>query len=65
MNTNKLDIFSEEIRRETVRQGGWRKNDCNGKLLVVLIFGVPRDITRIEFKKGCDEVGRYCFAIET
>ena len=58
-------MFSEEIRRDMVKQGRWRNSDWKGEALVVLIFGVPRDITRIEFKKGCDEVGRYCFAIET
>ena len=28
-----------------------------------MIFGVPSDITRIEFKEKCGEVGLYCFAI--
>ena len=46
-----------------MRQGGWRKNDWKGKVLVVLVFGVPSDMTRIEFKRKCDEVGLYCFAI--
>ena len=63
MNTNKLEIFSEEIRRKTVRQGGWSKKDWQGKVLAVLIFGVPSDMMRIEFKRKCDEVGLYCFAI--
>ena len=43
-----------------MRQGGWRKNDWKGKVLVVLVFGVPSDMTRIEFKRKCDEVGLYC-----
>ena len=31
-------------------------------LVVVLIFGVPSDMTRIKFKRKCDEVGLSCFA---
>ena len=27
------------------------------------MFGVPRDMTRTEFKRKCEEVGLYCFAI--
>ena len=27
------------------------------------MFRVPSDMTRIEFKRKCDEVGLYCFAI--
>ena len=49
MNTNKLDIFSEEIRRDG--EAGWVENyDWKGKMLliVVLIFEVPSDMTRIE-----------------
>ena len=46
-----------------MRQDGWRKNDWKGKVLVVLVFGVPSDMTRIEFKRKCDEVELYCFAI--
>ena len=38
--------------------GGFKK-----KKLVVLIFGVPSDMTRIEFKRKCEEVGLYCLAI--
>ena len=53
----------EEIRRETARRGGWERKDWEGKSLVVLIFGVPSDMTRIQFKKKCDEAGLYCFAI--
>ena len=63
MNTNKLEVFSEEIRRETVRPGGWNKKDWQGKVLIVLIFGVSSDMTRIEFKRKREEVGLYCFAI--
>ena len=41
-----------------MRQGRWSKKDWQGKvLIVVLIFGVPSDMTRIEFKRKCDEVG--------
>ena len=40
------------------RQGGWRKNDWKGKVIVVLIFGVPSNMTRIEFKKRRNEVGK-------
>ena len=63
MNTSKLEIFSEEIRRETARQGGWGKKDSQGKVLVVLIFGVPSGMARIDFKRKCNEVGLYCFTI--
>ena len=60
---NKLKILSEENRRETVGKGGWERKDWKGKSPVVLIFGVPSDMTRIEFKTKCDEVGLYYFAI--
>ena len=43
---------------------GGKKNDWKGKVLLLLIFGVPSDMTRVEFKRNCDEVGLYCFAIE-
>ena len=46
-----------------MRQGGCSKKDCQGKVLVVLIFGVPSDMTRIKFKRKYDEVGLCCFAI--
>ena len=29
----------------------------------MLKFGVPSGMTRIEFKRKCDEAGLYCFAI--
>ena len=45
-----------------MRKRGWERKDWNGKSLVVLIFGVSSDMTRIEFKK-CNEVGLYCSAI--
>ena len=58
-------MFSEEIRRETVRENGWRNNEWKGKVLqvAVLVFVVPSDMTRIEFKRKCDEVRLYCCAI--
>ena len=61
----KLEIFSEGTRRETARQGGWRKNDQKGKglFVVVLMSGLPSDMTRIEFKGECNEVGLYSLAI--
>ena len=34
-------------------------------LIVVLVFGVPSVMTRIEFKKKCNEVGWHCFAVGT
>ena len=34
MNRNKLEIFPEKIRRDTVRQGGWRNNYWKGKILL-------------------------------
>ena len=54
MKANNLEIFSEEARRKTERQGGWRKKGWQGKVLVtvvVLIIGVPRDMMRIDFKR--------------
>ena len=42
---------------------GGEKNNWKGKAFVVLIFGVPSDMTRIEFKRKCDDVGLYCFAL--
>ena len=30
---------------------------------IVLIFGSPRDMKRIEFKRECDEAGLHCLAI--
>ena len=56
-------MFSEEIRRQAVRQNGWKKNEWKGKVLAVLVFVVPSDMTRIEFKRKCDEVGQDSFAI--
>lgn len=63
MDTNELEIFSEEIRRETVRQDGWRKNGWKGKILVALMFGVHRDMTRIALERKCDDGGLYFFGI--
>ena len=62
-NTNKPEIFSEEIRRKTVRQGGWGKKYWQGKVLIALMFGVPSDMTRIEFKRKCEEVGLSCVSL--
>ena len=41
-----------------MRQGGRRKNDWKGKVLVVLVFGVPSDsgMTRIEFERKREEI---------
>ena len=62
--TSKLEILiSKEIDRETVRKGGWRSKEWTGKVLVVLVFGVRSNMTRIEFKRECNEVGLYCLAI--
>ena len=61
--TTRLEILSKAIERETVRKGGWRSKEWTGKVLVVLVFGVRSDMTRIEFKKKCNEVGLYCLAI--
>ena len=60
--THKLEILSKEIERETVRKGGWRSKEWTGKVLVVLIFGICSDMTRIDFKKECNSVGLYCWA---
>ena len=46
-----------------MRKGGWERKYWKGESLAVLIFGVPRDMTRIEFKKKGNEVGLYRFAI--
>ena len=58
----KLEIFSKEFERVTVRQGGWRRKEWTGKVLVILEFGVRSDMTRIEFKKNFHEIGLYCLA---
>ena len=49
--------------RRDGEQGGRRQRDWQGKVLVVLLFGLPSDMTRIEFKRKCEGVGLYCFAI--
>ena len=63
MNTNQLEIFSEWIRRETVRQGGWGNNDWKVIILVALIFGIPGDVTPTGLRRKCGEVEMYCFAL--
>ena len=63
IETNKLEILSKEIERETVRKGGWRRKEWSGKVLVVLIFGVRSDTTRTYFKKKCNEIGLHFLTI--
>lgn len=61
---NKLEIFSEEMKREAVMKGGWERKYGRGKSLVVLIVGFPSNMTRLEFKK-CNDIALYCLAVET
>ena len=50
-NKHEQEILSTEIKRKTVREGGWRSKEWTGNFLVVLVFGVSSDMTRVEFKK--------------
>lgn len=66
MRLNTLEIFSGDIRKETVRQGGWRRKEwkrANDQLIVGLMLGYLGEAAGIEFKKKCDGVGLYCFAM--
>ena len=56
LKTNKLEILSKRIGRETVRKGGWRSKE------VVLVIGARGAMTRIAFKKKCSGVGLHCSA---
>ena len=53
--THEQEILSTEIERETVRKGGWRSKEWTSKFLVVLVFGVSSDLTRIEFERNVME----------
>ena len=41
---------------------GWRQKLWKGERLEFLVFGIPRDMTRIEFKNCCDREGLRCLA---
>ena len=56
------EILSTETERKTARKGGWIRKEWTGKFLVVLVFGVSSDMTRLEFKRKCSEIGLYCWA---
>ena len=58
INRNKLEIFSEEIRKEAVRQGGRRKNDWKGKVLVVDEKRVQEEVRRSRTVLLCKENSR-------
>ena len=49
-------------RREAVRKGGWRSKEWMDKFLVVLVFGVSSDMTRIEFKRKYNGIGLHRWA---
>ena len=55
------EILSTEIERKTVRDGRWITKEWTGKYLVVLVFGVSSDMTRLEFKRKCSGIGLYCW----
>ena len=42
--------------------GGWKQKLWKGDKLELLLFGIPRDMTRIEFKNCCDREGLHCLA---
>ena len=48
------------MRNRECERGDWKEKYL---LLVMLISRVPRDMSTIEVKKKCNEVGLYCFAI--
>ena len=56
------EILSTEIERKTVRDGRWITKEWTGKFLVLLVFGVSSDMTRLEFKRKCSGIGLYCWA---
>ena len=56
------EILSTEIERKTVRDGRWIRKEWTGKFLVLLVFGVSSDMTRLEFKRKCNGIGLYCWA---
>lgn len=49
-----MEVVSKEINKVRVRQGGRRKIEWTGKVLVVVVFGVPGDTTR-EFESKCND----------
>ncbi|CAB1108538.1 unnamed protein product [Ectocarpus sp. CCAP 1310/34] len=44
------------------KPGGWKQKLWKGDKLELLLFGIPRDMTRIEFKNCCDREGLHCLA---
>ncbi|CAB1118762.1 unnamed protein product [Ectocarpus sp. CCAP 1310/34] len=42
------------------KPGGWKQKLWKGDKLELLLFGIPRDVTRIEFKNCCDREGLHC-----
>lgn len=59
LETNELQKLWKEIRsgRETTRKGGYRTRKLTGKVLMVQVFGVCSDMTVLELKRACNEVG--------
>ena len=51
------EILSTEIERKTVRDGRWIRKEWTSKFLVVLVFGVSSDMTRLEFKRKYNGIG--------
>ena len=64
MNTNTLEIFSGEIRRETARQGGSRSKHLKGDVLRSSgeIRSTSRQDEGLLQEKVRRSVGLYCFA---
>ncbi|CAB1110306.1 unnamed protein product [Ectocarpus sp. CCAP 1310/34] len=48
--------------RMVKKLGGWKQKLWKGDKLELLLFGIPRDMTRIEFKNCCDREGLHCLA---
>ncbi|CAM9790724.1 unnamed protein product [Ectocarpus sp. 12 AP-2014] len=44
------------------KPGGWKQKPWKGDRLELLLFGIPRDMTRIEFKHCCDRERLQCLA---
>ena len=44
------------------KPGGWKQKLCKGDKLELLLFGIPRDMTRTESKNCCDREGLHCLA---
>ncbi|CAB1120028.1 unnamed protein product [Ectocarpus sp. CCAP 1310/34] len=60
--TDKALRLFVEIMRMVKKPGGWKQKLWKGDKLELPLFGIPRDMTRIEFKNCCDREGLHCLA---